>query len=334
MRVFVTGAAGFIGSAVVKELINARHEVVGLVRSKESATALTAIGARAHLGSVEDLESLRKGAAGSNAAIHLAFFHKFSHASLSTRLGILFGGGPSGIVSRFMAAAVETERRAIEALGALLTGSDRALVVASPTMALPQGRLATEDDAPDINAPGSGRAPSERAALALASRGIRASVVRLAPAVHDREKQGFASRMIDLAKKKRVSAYVADGQNRWSAVHRLDAAYLFRLALEMGVAGARYHAVAEDGIPVREIAEVIGRRLNVPVVSKSPKEAAKHFSWLAPFLAADNPVSSELTRERLRWHPTQAELLSDLGEAEVFQASSAPASGRPSPAER
>jgi nucleoside-diphosphate-sugar epimerase len=334
MRVFVTGATGFIGSAVVKELVNARHEVVGLARSEESAKALAALGARAHRGSIEDMDSLRKGAAGSNAAIHLAFFHKLSHASLPTRIGILFGGRPSGIVSRFTRAAVEAERRAIEALADSLTGSDRALVVASPTMALPQGRLATEDDAPDTNAPGAGRAPSEWAALALASHGIRASVVRLPPAVHDREKQGFASRMIEIAKKKSVSAYVADGQNRWSAVHRLDAAHLFRLALEAGSAGARYHAAAEDGIPVREIAEIIGRRLNVPVVSKSPEEAAEHFSWLAPFLAADNPVSSQLTRERLEWHPAQAGLLSDLSGAEVFQTSRVPASGYPSPAER
>jgi nucleoside-diphosphate-sugar epimerase len=275
------------------------------------------------------VDSLRRGAAGSNATIHLAFFHKFSHASLSTRLGILFGGAPSGIVSRFAAAAVEAEGRAIEALGASLTGSDRALVIAFPTMALPQGRLATEEDAP-----GSSRAPSEWAALALASRGIRASVVRLAPVVHDREKQGIASRMIEIAKKKGVSAYVADGQNRWPAVHRLDAAHLFRLALETGSAGARYHAAAEDGIPVREIAEIIGRRLKVPVVSKSSKDAAKHFGWLAPFVAADNPVSSQLTQERLGWHPAQAGLLSDLGEAEVLQASRVPASGRPSPAER
>jgi nucleoside-diphosphate-sugar epimerase len=334
MRVFVTGATGFIGSAVVKELVNACHEVVGLVRSEESARALTAIGARVYLGSIEDVESLRRGATGSNAAIHLAFFHNLSHASLRTRLGILFGGAPSRIVSRFAAAAVEAERRAIEAPAASLIGSDRTLVIAFPTMALPQGRLATEEDAPDINAPGGSRAPSERAALALASRGIRASVVRLAPVVHDREKHGIASRMIEIAKKKGVSAYVADGQNRWPAVHRLDAAHIFSLALETGFAGARYHAAAEDGIPVREIAEAIGRRLEVPVVSKSSEEATKHFSWLAPFVAADNPVSSQLTREWLGWHPAQAGLLSDLSGAELFQASRVPASGRPSPAER
>jgi nucleoside-diphosphate-sugar epimerase len=290
MRVFVTGATGFIGLAVVKELVQAGHKVVGLARSETSAKTLAALGARAHIGAIEDLENLRKGAAGASGAIHLAFYHKFSHARFSTRLGVLFGGAPWGIVARFMKAALDAEIGAIETLAASLAGSDRALAVAFPTLALTPGRLATEEDASDPLAPGGGRIPSELAALSMASRGIRASVVRLAPAVHDREKQGLASMMIDIAKKKGVSAYVEDGQNRWAAVHRLDAAHLFRLALEKGTAGARHHAVAEQGIPVREIAEAIGRRLNVPVVSKSSKEAAKHFGFLAPFLPADNPV--------------------------------------------
>jgi nucleoside-diphosphate-sugar epimerase len=322
MRVFVTGATGFIGSAVVRELVGAGHEVVGLARSETSARTLIAAGARAHIGSFEDVDSLRKGAAGANGAIHLAFFHKISDPGFSTRLRIFLGGSPSGIVSRFLQSAVEAEKRAIEALGAVLTGDDRALVAALPTMALPQGRLATEEDAPHPQAPGYGRAPSEQAALALASRGIRGSVVRLAPAVHDPEKLGLVSRMIDIAKKNGVSAYVGDGRNRWSAVSRLDAAHLFRLALENGAAGSRYHAVAEEGIMVREIAESIGRQLNVPVVSQSSKQASKHFGFLAPFISADNPVSSQMSQELLGWHPTGPELISDIYDANVFRSSS------------
>lgn len=314
MRVFVTGATGFIGSAVIKELIDAGHQVVGLARSQKSATVLTAMGARAHVGSIEDLECLRHGAAGANAAIHLAFFHQITHMRLSTRLGVMFGGIPSGIVLRFTKAAVDAESRAIETLGEELTGPDRALVAVLPTMALRPGRLATEEDAPDPGALGGGRAPSERAALALASKGVRSSVVRLAPVVHDREKWGLGTMLADIAKKKGVVPYVGEGLNRWSGVHRLDAARLFRLALERGAAGVRYHAVAEEGVPVREIAEAIGRRLNVSVVSKSSQEVAKLFGWLAPFIGADNPVSSKLTRERLGWRPTQPGLISDISD--------------------
>lgn len=312
MRVFVTGATGFIGSAVVQELLTAGHQVVGLARSEKSAQALTAIGARALVGSFEDVATLRQGAVGANAAIHLAFFHALSHASLATRLGILFGGSPGRIVSRFVAAAASAERRAIEALGTSLTGSDRALVVVIPTMALTQGRLATEEDAPDPNSIGGGRALSEETALGFASEGVRSSIVRLAPVVHDREKQGLVTRVAEVARKKGVSVYVGQGRNRWSGVHRLDAARLLRLALEKGVAGARYHAVAEEGVPVREIAEAIGRRLNVPVASKSSQEAAEVFGWLAPFIEADNPVSSRLTQERLGWRPTGVGLISDV----------------------
>ena len=318
MRVFVTGATGFIGSAVLNELITAGHEVVGLARSEASAKAITAAGARAHIGSFEDADNLRKGAAGANGAIHLAFFHKISDPSFSTRLRIFLGGSPGGIVSRFLSCAVDAEKRAIETLGAALTGSDRALVVALPTMILPPGVVATEKDAPHPLAPGYGRAPSEQAALALAARGIRGTVVRLAPAVHDPEKLGLVSRMIDTAKKKGHSAYIDAGTNHWSAVHRLDAARLFRLALENGEAGSRYHAVAEESITVREIAQAIGRQLNVPVVSKSRQEADRQFGFLAPFIAADNPVSSQLTQELLGWRPVQSNLLTDIENANAF----------------
>jgi len=315
MRVFVTGAPGFIGSAVVKELLQAGHQVTGLVRSKQSAEALVAMGARVHIGSIEDIQSLRKGASDAEGAIHTAFFHQITHMSLPTRLRVMFGGSPSGIVSRFVKAAVDADKRAIETIGNALTGTDRALVAAFPTMALGPGHLATEEDAPDPNSPGGGRAPSESAALALASIGVRSSVVRLPPMVHDQKKQGLASSMIEIARKKGISAYVGNGESRWAAVHRLDAAHLFRLALENGTAGARYHAVGEEAIPVRKIAEVIGRRLNVPVVSKSSKEAAKLFGWLTPFVEADNPVSSQLTQERLEWRPTQPSIISDLDNA-------------------
>lgn len=320
MRVFVTGATGFIGSAVVQELINAGHEVLGLARSDAGAKSLAAAGAQAHRGSLEDLESLRSGASACDGVIHTAFFHAFSHASMSTRLGVMFGGSPSGIVSRFMGSALETDRSAIEELGTALRGDDRPLVVAFVTTALTPGRLVTEQDAFDPRAVGGPRGQSENVVLAMASRGVRASLVRLPPSVHDQVKQGFVTRVFDVARKKHVSAFIGDGSNRWAAVHRIDAAKLFRLALEKGVAGARYHGVAEEGILFRDIAGAIGRRLNVPVVSRSPQDAAKHFGFLGPFVATDNPVSSKLTQEQLGWHPTQPGLLADLDDARAFAA--------------
>jgi nucleoside-diphosphate-sugar epimerase len=210
---------------------------------------------------------------------------------------------------------VEADKRAMDTLGNALTGTDRTLVVAFPTMALRPGRMATEEDDPDPSSAGGDRSPSEATALALTAIGVRSIVVRLPPMVHDRQRQGLASRMIEIARKKGVSAYVGDGSNRWAAVHRLDAARLFRLALENGQAGARYHAVAEEAIPVRKLAEIIGRSLDRPVVSKSPEEAAQLFSWLAPFIEADNPVSSQVTQERLRWRPAQPGIISDLDNA-------------------
>ncbi len=312
MRVFVTGATGFIGSAVVRELLGAGHQVLGLARSLAAAQALVAAGAEAHTGSLDDLESLRTGAAAADGVIHLAYIHAFSHAPLATRLRVLLSGWPGGIATRFIAAIGEADRRAVAAIGDVLLGSDRPLVVTSGVGALAAGRLTSEDEAGDPHSVAAHRLPTEALAAALAAQGVRTAVVRLPPTVHGDGDTGFVPRLIDIARKKAVSAYVGDGHNRWSAVHRLDAVRLFRLALERGEAGARYHGVAEPGIPTKAIAEVIGRRLRVPVVSQSRPEAARHFGFLGPLFATDNPGSSALTQERLGWHPTQPGLLADL----------------------
>ena len=319
MRVFVTGATGFIGSAVVKELVEGGHEVIGLARSDTAAASLAKAGATPHRGAVEDLDSLRRGAAGADGAIHTAFFHEFSHASVATRLRVMLGGSPRGIVNRFMAAALGADRNAITAIGEALTGPDRALVAAFGTMAMTPGRLATEEDQVDPDAAGGPRGATERAVSDLAARGVRASVLRLPPVVHgDGDHAGFIPRMIRAARKNKVSGYPGDGRNRWPAVHRLDAAHLFVQALEKGDAGARYHAVAEQGIPVADIAAAIGRGLDVPVASATPEQVAKRYGFLAPFLGADNPVSSTLTQNRLGWEPTRRALLDDLQYGDYF----------------
>ena len=289
MRIFVTGATGFIGSAVVPELINAGHQVIGLTRSDAGAQSLIAAGAEVHRGNLEDPESLREGAAKSDGVIHLAFDHDFSN----------------------FVAICEKDRRAIEALGDALVGSDRPLVITSGTgmgNAVP-GQPATEDHF-DPNHPNP-RKSSELAGASVAARGVNVSVVRL-PQVHDTVKQGLITYAVAVAREKGISAYIGDGLNRWPAAHVLDTARLYRLALEKRQAGARYHAVAEEGVPVRDIAEVVGRGLKVPVVGLSPDEAAAHFGWLAPFAAWDMPASSAQTKIQLGWDPTGPGLIADL----------------------
>ena len=288
MRIFVTGATGFIGAAVVRELSDAGHQVIGLARSEKAAAALTAVGAAVQRGSLDDLDSLRSGAAAADGVIHLAFGHDFSN----------------------YVGAVAADLRAVEAMGAALAGSGKPFVITSGTLMARPGRLATEEDRGTAGLP---RVEAEDAVLALAERGVRAAVVRLAPCVHDIQRQGFGSILQEIARAKGVSAYVGDGSNRWPAVHRLDAAHLFRLAVEAAPAGSRLHGVGEEGIMLRDIAAAIGNRLNLPVIGISPAEADAHFGWFSSAVTADNPASSKLTRERLGWRPEGPSLIADLG---------------------
>lgn len=292
MRVFLTGATGFIGSAIIPELINAGHQVLGLTRSDTGAKAITAAGAQPHQGHLEDLESLRTGTAQSDAVIHCAFIHDFSKFEANCAI----------------------DKQAIETIGATLVGSDRPdrpfIITSATGMVHTSGRPSTEEDEPNSPFP---RVASEHAATALAAQGVPISLMRL-PQVHDPVKQGLITYLIALAREKGVSAYVGDGLNRWPAAHRLDAARLYKLALDKASPFARYNVVAEEGVPLREIAETIGRGLKLPVVSLSPEEAPAHFGWLGHFAAADIPASSALTQQRLNWHPTGPSLISDLNQ--------------------
>jgi nucleoside-diphosphate-sugar epimerase len=294
MRVFVTGATGYIGSAVVRELFAAGHQVLGLARSDASAASLAAVGAEVHRGTLDDLDRLRSGVVAADGVIHLAYIHDFSN----------------------IAAADVIDLRAVETIVAALEGTGKPFVGTSGTLMLPPGRLGTEED---FGAAGVRRVASENAALSMAERGVRTSVVRLAPTVHGNgDAHGFVPSLIGIARTKGVSAFVGDGSNRWPAVHRLDAASLFRLAVEAAPAGSRLHGAAEEGVPFRDIAEAIGRQLKLPVVSIAAENAGDHFGWLSALVSVDNPTSSALTRERLGWQPKGSSLIADIEQGHYF----------------
>jgi nucleoside-diphosphate-sugar epimerase len=298
MRVFVTGATGFIGSAIVGELLSARHQVLGLARSDAAADTLAGLGVEACRGELSDTDSLAAGARVSDGVIHTAYNHDWST--------------PREV-------AAETDRRAVEALAGALEGSAKPFVLASGTLMLAllaPGRIATEADAHASAA--IPRAASELAVQAAAGRGVRASVVRLSPTVHGAGDHQFVPTLIDIARRTGVAAFVGDGANRWPAVHRLDAARLFRLALEKAAPGARLHGVAEEGVPMRAIAQTIGTALSLPVTSLTADEAQAHFGWLAPFVAMDNPTSSAITRRSLGWRPREPGLLTDMRDGGYF----------------
>ena len=297
MRVFVTGASGHIGSAVVPELLSAGHEVVGLARSEESAAKLTAQGAKVHQGDLDDLDALRDATSASDGVIHLAFKHDLNDIALASQSDLL----------------------AVQTIGAALEGTGKPFVVTSGTLLLAlvvPGRLATEQD----TYAGGPRADSENAAVAFADRGVRSAVVRLSPLVHSSlDHHGFTHRLINTAREKGVSAYVGDGYNRWPALHTLDAAHLYRLAVESAPAGSRLHGVADEGVAFREIADVIGRHLELPVASISVEQAGEHFGFLGRFVTLDNPTSSAWTQELLGWQPVHPGLLADLEEGHYFE---------------
>jgi nucleoside-diphosphate-sugar epimerase len=296
MRVFVTGATGFIGSAVVRELIGSGHDVVGLARSDEGAAAVDAAGAEVQRGTLDDLDVLRTAAASADGVIHTAYIHDFSQ----------------------MQNSAQVDRRAVEALGGALEGSGRPFVVTSGTALIKPGQVVTEEDRADPSAATHARLGTEELVRGLAPRGVRSAIVRPGVSVHGEGDHGFVPVVIEIARAMGVSAYIGDGSNRWPAVHRLDAAPLYRLVLEHAPAGSVYHAVADEGVPTRDIAEVIGRHLGLPVASIAPEEAAEHFGWMGGFFGVDAPASSALTQARLAWEPMHPGLIEDLEQGHYF----------------
>jgi nucleoside-diphosphate-sugar epimerase len=295
MRIFVTGATGWIGSAVVPELLDAGHQVLGLARSDSAAASLAALGAEVHRGDLDDLAGLRAGAAASDGVVHLGYNHDFSR----------------------MEAAAQTDLAAIEAIGTELAGTDRPFVVASGVLGLAPGRVATERDMPDPRV--HPRIAGVQAAMSFTTQGVRSSSVRFAPTVHGPGDHGFAAILVGIAREKGFSAYIDDGSNGWAAVHRLDAATLVRLAVDKAPAGAALHATAEDGVPTRAIAEAIGRGLDLPVVSIPADKAGDHFGWMARLFGLDGQASSVATRQQLGWNPTQPGLIADLDAGYYFK---------------
>ena len=299
MRIFLTGATGYIGSAITKDLLEVGHQVVGLARSDASAAALVAAGAEVHRGNLDDFDSLKAGASAADGVIHNAF----NNISETTDF----------------VAASQADLAAVEAIGSALEGTDKPFIVTSGTLLLTPGRLGTENDAPDP-VMGGPRVPTEIAVHDMASRGIRSAVVRLAPTVHGvGDNAGFISTLISLARAKGASAYVGDGSNLWPAVQRLDAARLFRLGVESAPAGSRLHGAGEEGVPFKDIAEAIGRKLDLPTVSVSTEDAPDHFGFLAFAVATDNPTSNKITRELLGWDPTHPKVIEDIEEGHYFK---------------
>ncbi len=298
MRVFVTGASGWIGSAVVSELVSSGHQVVGYARSDTAAAAVAALGAEPLRGTLDDLDRLSAGAAASDGVVHLGYNHDFSR----------------------MEQAAQTDLAAIEAIGTALEGTDRPLVIASGTLGLAPGRVGTEDDSPDPA--GHPRIANALAALSFADRGVRSVVVRFAPTVHGPGDHGFMAVLVAIAREKGASGYIDDGANRWPAVHRLDAGKLVSLAVQHAPAGSVLHATAEEGVSTRAIAEAIGRGLRLPVVSVPAEQAIDHFSWLGRFFGSDAPASNTITRRLMGWEPTHPGLIADLGQGHYFQAPS------------
>ncbi|MBN9482137.1 MAG: 3-beta hydroxysteroid dehydrogenase [Bacteroidetes bacterium 43-93] len=289
MRVFITGATGFVGTAIVQELLNAGHQVLGLARSEASAQKLTDAGAEVHRGDLEDIDSLRSGAAKADGVIHAGFIHDFTRFPEVCRV----------------------DKTAIETIGSVLAGSERPFIVTSGTALVSPGQLATEDIIQAFNP--SWPRVSEQTADAIAAQGVRAASVRLSPSVHgDGDRHGFIPILVNIAKEKGAACYIGEGLNRWNAVHRLDAARLFRLALENAAPAARYHAAAEEAITVKSIAEAIGQQLGLPVISIAPEAAARHFGWFAQMAAIDCPASSEWTQKHLSWHPVHQTLMEDI----------------------